>query len=155
MLAAAAGYHDFVRILLRHGADPLISSESNGYLALHWACQRCNGECVRLLLGASNSECQLNARDANGMTPLCVACECNTIAYMYNYCSDMSVVDCTVQCNDVYTNIIGITFVMSIGSHSSSLCREESVPNVFISTVTWDCDISSGGTANTKRSKCA
>ena len=101
MLAAQAGYREFVRILLWCGADPLVVCERNGYIALHWACLRCHGECVRLLLEMGPLERQLNARDGSGLTPLCVACRHKTIAFVNSYCSDLSAVDCTVKCGDV------------------------------------------------------
>lgn len=68
--AAKIGNYNIVKMLVQYGADVHTACRPEGWTALHIGCQEGHRLIVRLLLEAG---WEINARDANGATPLQLA----------------------------------------------------------------------------------
>jgi len=75
--ACAEGYDEIVRVLVEHGADPLVRDE-NGLTPLHWAARKGREEVCEFLLSLKNDQqkprVDVNIQDEYGVTALSFAC---------------------------------------------------------------------------------
>jgi ankyrin repeat protein len=75
--ACDEGYDEIVRVLVEHGADPLVR-DTNGLTPLHWAARRGREEVCEFLLSLKNDQqkprVDVNIQDEYGVTALSFAC---------------------------------------------------------------------------------
>ena len=82
MVACLAGNFNFVRKLIKHGAD--VSAQDNkSFSVIHFAVEGSSGS-IKLLAQAG---ADINAQTKQGYTPLMMACEIGKITAMENLCS--------------------------------------------------------------------